>query len=51
VDDPQGRIEGVGTNIRHIKIRGVDQIDEAYFLDLLRQNLDTYLDRRACRPR
>ncbi|MDQ4110777.1 MAG: DUF1801 domain-containing protein [Actinomycetota bacterium] len=45
VDDPDGRVEGVGKNIRHIKIRSVDEIDEAYFLDLLQKNLDFYLAR------
>lgn len=51
VDDPQGRVEGVGKNIRHIKIRSMEEIDEAYFLDLLRKNLDAYLDRRPGPPR
>jgi hypothetical protein len=37
--DSQGRIEGVGKNIRHIKIRSLEEIDEDYFVGLLRQSL------------
>jgi hypothetical protein len=38
--DSQRRIEGVGKNIRHIKIRSLEEIDEDYFVGLLQQSLD-----------
>ena len=42
VKDSKGRVEGVGKNIRHIKIRSLDEIDADHFVDLLRQNLDYF---------
>jgi hypothetical protein len=38
--DSRGRIEGVGKNIRHIKIRSLEEIDEEHFVELLQQSLD-----------
>ncbi|SRR5690606_16830285 len=38
--DPIGRVEGVGKNIRHIKIRSPDEVDADYFIDLLRQSIE-----------
>jgi hypothetical protein len=40
LQDSRGRLEGVGKNIRHIKIRSLEEIDEDYFVDLLQQSLD-----------
>jgi len=38
--DPIGRVEGVGKNIRHIKIRSPAEVDPDYFVDLLRQSIE-----------
>lgn len=43
--DTKGRVEGVGKNIRHVKIRGIAEIDEEYFVDLLRQSLALHKQR------
>lgn len=40
LEDSKGRIEGVGKNIRHIKIRSLEEIDENYFVDLIRQSME-----------
>ena len=37
--DSKGRLEGVGKNIRHIKIRALEEVDTEYFSDLLRQSI------------
>jgi hypothetical protein len=39
LDDPQGRVVGVGKNIRHIKIRSLEEVDRDYFSDLLQQSI------------
>ena len=38
--DPKGRVAGVGKNIRHIKIRSLEEVDADYFVDLIRQSLE-----------
>ena len=38
--DSQGRIEGLGKNTRHIKIRSMAEIDGGYFVDLIRQSVE-----------
>lgn len=38
--DPVGRVEGIGKNIRHIKIRSLDEVDTDYFVDLLKQSIE-----------
>jgi hypothetical protein len=37
--DIQGRIEGAGKHTRHIKLRSLEEVDAAYFVDLLRQSI------------
>jgi hypothetical protein len=46
--DGKGRVEGVGKNIRHVKIRTLEEVDTEYFIDLLRQSMDI-ID-KAARP-
>ena len=38
--DAKGRVVGVGKNIRHIKIRSLDEIDSDYFTELIRQSIE-----------
>jgi hypothetical protein len=47
--DDKRRIEGVGKNIRHIKIRTLGELDTEYFIDLLRQSVKI-VDDAATRP-
>ncbi len=44
--DVKGRIVGVGKNIRHIKIKSVEQVDADYFVDLLRQSIKVVQTRK-----
>ncbi len=37
LDDPKGLLEGTGKDMRHIKIRTMDDVDKATFTRLLRQ--------------
>jgi hypothetical protein len=37
--DSKGRVEGVGENIRHVKIRALEEVGTEYFADLLRQSI------------
>ncbi|MFO7287107.1 MAG: DUF1801 domain-containing protein [Gammaproteobacteria bacterium] len=45
--DSRGRVEGVGKNIRHVKIRSLDEVDTDYFIDLLRQSIEYHRSRAA----
>jgi hypothetical protein len=38
--DPKGLLRGTGANMRHIKIRTVEQLDLAYYATLLAQAID-----------
>jgi hypothetical protein len=40
LQDSQGRIEGLGKNTRHIKIKSIEEIDRRYFVDLIRQSVE-----------
>ncbi len=37
--DVKGRVVGAGKNIRHIKIKALDEVDTDYFIDLLKQRI------------
>jgi hypothetical protein len=37
IDDPQGVLEGSGEKMRHVKLSGLDDIDEALFADFVKQ--------------
>jgi hypothetical protein len=37
--DREGRVEGNGKRTRHIKLTALEDIDEAYFVDLIRQSI------------
>ena len=37
--DTQGRIAGAGKSTRHIKLRTLEEVDSAYFVDLLSQSI------------
>jgi hypothetical protein len=39
LEDTQGRVAGVGKSTRHIKLRSLEEVDAAYFIDLLRQSI------------
>jgi hypothetical protein len=45
LDDERGRIEGVGKNIRHIKIRSIEEVEDTYLVDLLRQSINLHTSR------
>ncbi|HLO97541.1 MAG TPA: DUF1801 domain-containing protein, partial [Fimbriimonas sp.] len=45
LDDPEGRLSGTGARIRHLKLTAVDQLDDRYVQDLIRQAWE-----RAVRP-
>jgi hypothetical protein len=40
LDDPKARVEGKGKRTRHIKLKTLDDIDNAYFIDLIRQSIE-----------
>lgn len=37
LDDPKGLLKGTGNNMRHIKIRKLDELDLSYYATLLAQ--------------
>jgi hypothetical protein len=37
MDDPEGRLVGVGNQVRHIRLQSADDIDDPYVQDLIRQ--------------
>ncbi len=37
LNDPEGRLQGSGSRIRHIKLTKAEDLDDAYVLDLIRQ--------------
>jgi hypothetical protein len=37
LDDPHGLLEGTGEKMRHVKLTGVDDIDDEAFADFVRQ--------------
>lgn len=39
LDDPQGLLEGTGKKLRHVKVRGVEEVDRSALGDLVRQSL------------
>ena len=40
LDDPKGLLEGSGDKMRHVKLTGVDGIDEDAFADFVRQAIE-----------
>ncbi len=40
LDDPEGRLQGNGARIRHIKLTRAEDLDDPYILDLIRQAVD-----------
>lgn len=36
-DDPEGRLQGNGARIRHIKLTALSDLDDPYVIDLIRQ--------------
>lgn len=39
--DPEGRLQGKGSRIRHIRLLAVEDLDDPYLLDLIRQAHET----------
>ena len=37
LDDPQGRLQGTGEKMRHVKLQGVDDIDDQVFSAYVKQ--------------
>lgn len=37
LDDPEGRLQGKGARIRHLKLTSVEELEDPYVLDLIRQ--------------
>lgn len=37
LDDPEGRLQGQGSRIRHIKLTALSDLDDPYLMDLIRQ--------------
>lgn len=40
LDDPERRLKGTGSLIRHVKLTSVEDLDDPYVLGLLRQAID-----------
>lgn len=45
LQDPEGRLVGVGARVRHVRLTGPKDLDDPYLHDLIRQAVD-----RAVRP-
>lgn len=41
LDDPEGRLQGTGARIRHIRISRVEDLHDPYVQDLVRQAVDS----------
>jgi hypothetical protein len=41
LDDPEGRLKGTGARIRHLRMDRVEDLDDPYVLDLIRQAVET----------
>jgi hypothetical protein len=39
LQDTQGRIAGAGKNTRHIKFKSLEEVDDSYLADLVRQSI------------
>jgi hypothetical protein len=37
IEDPQGRLQGTGDKMRHVKLSSLEKIDETLFADFVRQ--------------
>ncbi len=44
LDDPAGALEGTGDKMRHVKVRGLEEIDPAVLGDLIRKSAQANID-------
>jgi hypothetical protein len=40
IKDPKGLLQGSGSKMRHVKITGINDIDESIFVDFIRQAIE-----------
>jgi hypothetical protein len=45
LDDPQGVLQGSGAKMRHVKLAGIDDVDEGILADLIRQAVQLNLEK------
>ena len=45
LNDPQGVLQGSGAKMRHVKLAGIDDVDEAVLVDLIRQAVQLNLEK------